>query len=46
MMYRITQNFVIAYENLADNMGKARYSGDETAPIHKEACEARPSTSM
>ena len=41
MMYRITQNFVVAYANLADNMGKAGYSSEETAQIHKEACEAR-----
>ncbi len=41
MMYRITQNFVVAYANLADHMGKAGYSGEEAAQIHKEACEAR-----
>ena len=41
MMYRITQNFVVAYANLADNMGKAGYSAAESALIHKEACEAR-----
>jgi type I restriction enzyme R subunit len=41
MMYRITQNFIVAYANLADNMGKAGYSGEEAAQIHKEVCEAR-----
>ena len=41
MMYRITQNFIVAYANLADNMGKAGYSSEEAAQIHKEACEAR-----
>ena len=41
MMYRITQNFIVAYANLADNMGKAGYSAEEAAQIHKEACEAR-----
>jgi type I restriction enzyme R subunit len=41
MMYRITQNFVVAYANLADNMGKAGYSAAESVLVHKEACEAR-----
>lgn len=41
MMYRITQNFVVAYANLADNMGKAGYSSEESSQVHKEACEAR-----
>lgn len=41
MMYRITQNFIVAYANLADNMGKAGYSSEEASQIHKEACEAR-----
>ena len=41
MMYRITQNFIVAYANLADNMGKAGYSSEEAARIHREACEAR-----
>ena len=41
MMYRITQNLVVAYANLADNMGKAGYSATESALVHKEACEAR-----
>ncbi|MGN0845537.1 MAG: type I restriction endonuclease subunit R [Kiritimatiellia bacterium] len=41
MMYRITQNFVVAYANLADNMGKAGYSSEDAAQMHKEACEAR-----
>lgn len=40
-MYRITQNIVVAYANLADHMGKAGYSGKEAAQIHGEACEAR-----
>lgn len=41
MMYRITQNFIVAYANLADNMGKAGYSSEDAERIHKEACEAR-----
>lgn len=41
MMYHITQNFVVAYANLADNMGAAGYSSMEATQIHQEACEAR-----
>ncbi len=41
LMYKITQNFIVAYANLSDDMGKAGYSADEASAIHQEACEAR-----
>lgn len=40
-MYRITQNFVAAYANLADHMGMAGYSAEEAAQMHRDAGEAR-----
>lgn len=41
MMYKIAQNYVVAYANLADDFPRADFSPDERNAIYAEVSEAR-----